>query len=214
MTDVDKPGIRFDRILQYPLPFKERPRAGAPRPIRVGDVVHLVRFVRMRQARRYVLRIRPDGTLRVAVPPFGSLAEAASFVRSQRDWIERQRGRALRAAAAQPAAEALRALKARAARELPARLLTLAARHGFTVSRVTVRAQRTLWGSCSRRRGSISLNWRLVRMPDQVRDYILLHELAHLRHADHSRKFWALVETICPAFRDAHRWLRRHAELV
>jgi len=197
--------------MQIVLPFKEKTRADAPRPVRVGNLVHLVRFVRVRRARRYVLRIRPDGTLRVAVPPFGSLAEATSFVRSQREWIERQRARALRAAAAQPPAEEIRALKGRAARELPARLLALAAQHGFAVSRVTLRAQRTLWGSCSRRRASISINWRLVRMPEDVRDYILLHELAHLRHADHSRKFWALVETICPTFRETHRWLRRHA---
>ncbi len=197
--------------MQIALPFTFKPRAGEPRPVRIGDRVHLVRFVRARQARRYVLRMRPDGTLRVAVPPFGSLSEATSFVRSQRAWIERHHAQALRAASAQPPAGEVAALKARAGQELPARLLELAARHGFSVSRVSVRAQRTLWGSCSRRRGSISLNWRLVRMPAGIRDYILLHELAHLRHANHSRRFWALVETICPAYRDAERWLKRHA---
>jgi predicted metal-dependent hydrolase len=197
--------------MQIALPFTFKPRAGEPRPVRVGDRVHLVRFVRVRQARRYVLRMRPDGTLRVALPPFGSLAEATSFVRSQRAWIERHHAQALRAAAAQPHPEEVAALKARARRELPARLLEFAAEHGLTVSRVSVRAQRTLWGSCSRRNGSVSLNWRLIRMPDEIRDYILLHELAHLRHANHSRRFWALVESMCPGYREAERWLRRHA---
>jgi predicted metal-dependent hydrolase len=209
---VAKTENRPDRISQYSLPFWEKARADAPRPVRVGDRVHLVRFVRVRRAKRYVLRIRPDGTLRVAVPPFGSLTEATSFVRSRREWIDRQRARALRTAAAQPSLEETRELKARAASELPERLRALAAQHGFTVSRVTVRAQLTRWGSCSRRQAAISLNWRLVRMPADVRDYILLHELAHLRHADHSRKFWKLLGEICPAFRDAHRWLSRHGD--
>lgn len=197
--------------MQMPLPFTLKPRAGAPRPVRVGGRVHLVRFVRVRQARRYVLRMRPDGTLRVAVPPFGSLAEAASFVRSQRAWIERHRLQALRAAAAQPTAAELAALRERARRELPDRLLELAAQHGFAVRSVSVRAQRTLWGSCSRRHAAISLNWRLVRMPAEIREYVLLHELAHLRHANHSRRFWSLVASLCPAYRDAERWLKQHA---
>ena len=197
---------------QVPLPFKNKPRADAPRPVRVGNAVHIVRFVRVRRARRYVLRLNREGVLRVAVPPFGTLAEAEAFVRSQSAWIARQRLRALAAAAAQPQAEEVSQLKTRAARELPARLLDLAARHGFTVSRVTVRQQRTLWGSCSRRQASISLNWRLVRMPDDVRDYILLHELAHLHHPNHSTAFWRLVASICPTYRESRRWLRRHGD--
>jgi predicted metal-dependent hydrolase len=158
--------------------------------------------------------MRPDGSLRVAVPPFGSLGEAAGFVQSQRAWIERQRAKVLRAIAQQPPREEIAELRRRAKRELPARLRELASQHGFTVSRVSVRSQRTLWGSCSRRQGSVSLNWRLVRMPDEVRDYILLHELAHLRHANHSRQFWRLVESICPGFREAHRWLRDHGGVM
>lgn len=200
--------------LQHLLPFRERLRGDALRPVQVGGSVQLVRFVRVRRARRYVLRMRPDGTLRVAVPPFGTLSEATAFIRSQQPWIARQRIRALRAAAAQPPAETISELKARAAVELRARLLALADQHGFTVTRVSVRAQRTLWGSCSRRDGSISLNWRLIRMPDDVRDYILLHELAHLHHANHSKAFWRLVATICPTHREARRWLRRHGELL
>jgi hypothetical protein len=200
--------------MQFPLPFRGKPAAAAPRPVRVGDRVHLVKFVRVRRARRYVLRMTPDGTLRVAIPPFGSLGDAAAFVQSQRAWIERERAKVLRAAAAQPPREEVAALRRRAKRELPPRLLALAADHGFTVGRVSVRNQSTLWGSCSRRHASVSLNWRLIQMPDEVRDYILLHELAHLRHANHSRQFWKLVGSICPWYREAHKWLRRHGALL
>jgi predicted metal-dependent hydrolase len=76
------------------------------------------------------------------------------------------------------------------------------------VKRVTVRAQRTRWGSCSRR-GTVSLNWRLVQTPDFVRDYIILHELAHLRHMNHSARFWREVERLCPEYRTAEHWLKK-----
>src|SRR5204863_4816961 len=102
-----------------------------------------------------------------------------------------------------------RELRAKAAAELPPRLLALAARHGLTVNRVTIRNQRSRWGSCSSR-GHITLNFRLMLMPPEVREYILIHELMHLKQANHSRKFWRLVEAACPGFRDCERWLRRH----
>jgi predicted metal-dependent hydrolase len=99
-------------------------------------------------------------------------------------------------------------LRRLAARELPVRLEALAAQHGFVVRRVTVRSQRTRWGSCSRR-GTISLNWRLIQTPESVRDYIILHELAHLRQMNHSSRFWQEVERLCPDYRTAERWLKQ-----
>ena len=72
---------------------------------------------------------------------------------------------------------------------------------------VTIRNQRSRWGSCARN-GNITLNFRLVQMPAHVRDYVLLHELMHIRQQNHSRRFWRLVEAVCPGFRDAERWLR------
>jgi predicted metal-dependent hydrolase len=101
----------------------------------------------------------------------------------------------------------------RAAQELPSRVLELAAAHQLTVSRVTVRNQRSRWGSCSRH-GTISLNWRLIQAPAFVRDYIILHELMHLRQMNHSIRFWREVEGVCPDYRDAERWLKRHAGLL
>ena len=102
---------------------------------------------------------------------------------------------------------ARRELRMRAVAELPPRLRELAALHGLQVARVSVRNQRTRWGSCGRD-GHITLNWRLVVMPDAVRDYVMVHELMHLRRMDHSPKYWRLVEAACPGYRDARRWLR------
>ena len=92
--------------------------------------------------------------------------------------------------------------------DLPERLAALALRHGFEVQAVSVRSQRSRWGSCSAT-GRISLNWRLIQFPDSVVEYVLLHELAHLRHMNHSRQFWSEVARLCPDYRTARQWLRR-----
>jgi predicted metal-dependent hydrolase len=99
-----------------------------------------------------------------------------------------------------------------AARELPTRVTELAKEHQFDVRRVSVRNQRSRWGSCSRR-GTISLNWRLVQTPAFVRDYIILHELAHLKEMNHSKRFWREVARLCPDFARAERWLKQHSDL-
>lgn len=101
----------------------------------------------------------------------------------------------------------------RAKVELPARTWELAAVTGVDVKLVTVRNQRSRWGSCSVS-GTISLNWRLVQTPDLVRDYIIYHELMHLREMNHSERFWARVGEVCPEWRDAERWIRRNGALV
>jgi predicted metal-dependent hydrolase len=101
----------------------------------------------------------------------------------------------------------------RAKIELPARTWELAAITGVDVKQVTVRNQRSRWGSCSAT-GTISLNWRLVQTPDSVRDYIIYHELMHLREMNHSARFWERVEEVCPHWRDAERWLKRNGSLL
>jgi predicted metal-dependent hydrolase len=100
-----------------------------------------------------------------------------------------------------------------ARRELTARVAELAAQQGLTVRRVSVRDQRSRWGSCSAR-GVISLNWRLVQVPEFVRDYIIVHELMHLREMNHSGRYWKLVEAAFPRMDEAERWLKGHAGLL
>ena len=96
-----------------------------------------------------------------------------------------------------------------AGHELPARCLELAGGCELSVARVSVRDQKSRWGACSPAR-TITLNWRLIQMPSNVSDYVILHELMHLRQANHSRRFWREVDRVCPCWREAERWLRRH----
>ncbi|HUR33735.1 MAG TPA: M48 family metallopeptidase, partial [Vicinamibacterales bacterium] len=172
-----------------------------------------VEFIRHPRARRYLIRVRVDGSVRVTIPRRGSRREAEAFYRQQRAWIAAQQQRVAVVRAQVPddlPDEEQRQLRARARRELPQRLLELASQVGLSVRRVSIRNQRHRWGSCSSS-GLICLNWRLITMPHWVRDYVLYHELMHLRRMDHSPAFWNLVAQVCPEYQDARRWLRRHA---
>jgi predicted metal-dependent hydrolase len=175
-------------------------------------------FARHPRARRYILRVEDDGSVRVTLPRWGSRREALAFVEHERAWIAKQRQRlarqrADRARATNPPwdqSDMAREARARATQELPSRLLALATEHGLSVRKVSVRNQKRRWGSCSPS-GHICLNWRLVLMPDGVRDYVLIHELMHLRRLDHSPAFWKLVAKACPAYREHRAFLRRRA---
>jgi predicted metal-dependent hydrolase len=226
--------------MQLDLPFLRAP---------VPDAA-AVEYVRERRARRYILRVRRDGSLRVTIPRGGSRREAEAFLARHRQWADRERRRVAAAHAprewyagdiillgGEPAmlhvepqsrghvlrlggcevpvedpdgnvrTEAELALRAIAARDLVPRIHVLAGRHALAVGRVSIRNQQSRWGSCSRR-GTIALNFRLVQTPPGVCDYVLLHELMHLRQPNHSRRFWRLVQEVCPDFPEAERWLR------
>ena len=165
-----------------------------------------VYFVRHRRARRYLLRVDQDGRVRVTIPRGGSRREADTFLNRHLDWVARERSRLTPSALS---FEDRHAQRQRARKELPPRLLELADAHALSVTRVSIRNQRTRWGSCGRD-GHISLNWRLVLMPSEVRDYVLVHELMHLRRLDHSRAYWKLVAAACPGYREARQWLRTY----
>ena len=196
--------------MQLGLPFGE---AGARAPV-VDDAlapptagaIAPIYFVRHRRARRYLLRVEYDGRVRVTIPRGGSRREADAFAQRHVEWVLRQRAVLSRS---RFSADDRRRLRAQAHAELPKRLRELADTHGLSVTRVSIRNQRTRWGSCGRD-GHVCLNWRLVAMPQWVRDYVIIHELMHLKRLDHSAAYWRLVAAACPRYRDARQWLRAH----
>jgi predicted metal-dependent hydrolase len=106
-----------------------------------------------------------------------------------------------------------KAMRMAAQKELPERVEVFANQMSLRPSRVTIRGQRTRWGSCSAK-GALSLNWRLMQVPLEVRDYVLIHELSHLQHLNHSSRFWQFVETFCPDYRLHEAWLRSHGDII
>jgi predicted metal-dependent hydrolase len=85
--------------------------------------------------------------------------------------------------------------------------------HGLVPTALRIKEQKRLWGSCTAK-GAINLNWRLVLAPPPVFEYVVVHELCHLRVANHQRPFWRLVGQILPAFEEPRRWLRDHGRLL
>jgi hypothetical protein len=207
-----QPGLPFDASASN---LEPPSRPHPPEPLERQPYPPAV-FVRHPRARRYVVSVKEDGRVRVTLPRWGSMREARAFAGRLDAWIERQRRRLeeerLRRVPAPP--DHLQPeIRARAKRELPPRLLELAAELGLVVSQVSVRNQRWRWGSCSPN-GHVCLNWRLVNMPPWVRDYVMIHELMHLRRMDHSKKFWKLVAQACPDYEAARRWLRANGRTL
>ena len=100
-------------------------------------------------------------------------------------------------------------LRAQAKLSLPPRLKELADEHGFTYQRVTIKNNISNWGSCSAK-GNINLNLRLVTLPQSLQDYVMLHELCHLREMNHGPRFHALLESLCPDHGTLEKELRQH----
>ncbi len=146
-----------------------------------------------------------------AVPYLGGLLH----VRSEpgRTRVHR-RGDELLAPAGADRTPALERWYRRAARaEIAPRLDRACALAGTSYAALTIRGQRTRWASCSRS-GAMSFNWRLLLAPEAVLDYVVWHEVCHLKVMDHSPRFWALVERWCPDWREHARWLRRHGQTL
>lgn len=97
--------------------------------------------------------------------------------------------------------------------ELPKRIQELTGKMPIHVNRVTIRNQKTRWGSCSSK-GSISLNWRLMKLPASICDYILIHELCHRIHMNHSKQFWDLVRSWYPDADKADAWIKKHESFL
>ena len=165
----------------------------------VGSVA-VVASDRARYAR---ITLKRDGSITLTVPRRVSLRQARTFLESRIPWIRRHRQR-FREIEKLPAID-----RAEARRILTNRVAELARAHGFEYNKVFVKNQRTLWGSCSAR-NNINLNVNLLRLPEELRDYVILHELVHTRHKNHSRAFWNEMNRILGDGKHLQRKLRRY----
>ncbi len=159
----------------------------------VGDVT-LKKSV---SSRRITIRVHPRKGVSVTVPYIMPYAAAQAFFLARRGWIietmKRQEEKYRNVP--QPSSSEIESLRRQARAELPGRLAELAARYGFSYNRVTVKHNVSNWGSCSSK-GNINLNLNIVRLPRVFQDYVLLHELCHLRHQDHGQGFHLLLEHV------------------
>ena len=166
------------------------------------------------RARRWRLEVPWGEPARLTVPSWTSRAEVERVLAEQRPWLEKQR----RKQVPRLGLERRRVSESEArigARELVSALAEEEAqRLGVAYRRIRIGDQRTIWGSCSSG-GTLSFNWRLVLAPLEVLDYVIVHELCHLRVPNHSQSFWTLVEASRPHWREQRKWLREYgAELL
>ena len=161
------------------------------------------------RSRRVTLRVNPRRGVTVTIPYIVPYKAGLEFFLAKKDWVlkvqERQRERI--GAEHIPTPEEIETLRKVAKEVLPKRLQELAAKYSFEYNSVRIKHNSSNWGSCSRK-GNINLNLNLVRLPDELRDYVILHELCHLRHPNHGPQFHALLESLCPDHLAKQRALR------
>lgn len=156
-----------------------------------------VTFRKSVRSRSISIRVHPLKGVSVTMPYIMPYAAAQAFFLLRRDWVigtiarqkEKYRDVVL------PSSSEIEAFRRKAKEELPQRLAALAARYGFVFNKVTIKHNATNWGSCSSK-GNINLNLNIVRLPRVLQDYVLLHELCHLRHQDHGHAFHLLLEHV------------------
>jgi predicted metal-dependent hydrolase len=157
----------------------------------IGEVV----FRKSIRSRSISIRVHPVKGVSVSVPYIVPYAAAKLFFQARRGWIletmARQREKYRDIKVASPSE--IDAMRRQAKAQLPDRLAELATRYGFTYNRVAIKHNASNWGSCSTK-GNINLNLNIVRLPKVLQDYVLIHELCHLRHPDHGHGFHLLLE--------------------
>ena len=169
----------------------------------------------IRSRRRTVsIQIVPPGRVVVRAPLTMPRKDIQKLLEEKRSWIAvhlarvRERESEKKQIPGLTRAE-LETLKKRAEAELLPRLRIWAEKAGVTYNRVTIRSQKTRWGSCSAR-GNLSLNCLLMLCPGEAADYVMVHELCHRREMNHSARFWAEVARVMPDYPAARAWLRKN----
>ena len=176
------------------------------------DGIGPVLFEKSGRAKRVIISVRTSKGTRVAVPTRTSFKKALELVYLKKEWIQRHLVKIEQNDNRKKAFtdRFFDINKADAKNVLIDRLHHLAQEHGFTCNNVSIREQRTRWGSCSHK-NNISLNLKLVLLPKELIDYVILHELVHTRIHNHSKKFWTELDRYTGNGKDMTKRLRMNA---
>ena len=158
--------------------------------------------------RTLALQMKPDGTVLVRAPLLTSRRRIESFLREHWNWVEAQREKlASRPREPRLSREELARLKKQARPVFLERTEHFAPLVGVRYERVTIRSQRSKWSSCSAK-GGLNVNCLLLLAPEEVLDYVVVHELCHLLEMNHSPRFWANVKRVLPGYAASRKWLK------
>ena len=168
---------------------------------------HLIRS----QRRTVAIQIAKDGVI-VRAPLKMPVAVINAFVKSKQGWIEKQLA-AQNSGLPPFTSEQLKELAVLAKKDLPQRAARYAPVVGVSYGRITIRNQKSRWGSCSGK-GNLNFNCLLMLAPEAVRDYVVVHELCHLLEMNHSSRFWSQVEKAMPDYKESRKWLRNQGKAL
>lgn len=171
----------------------------------------------IRSKRRTIaVEIKPDLQITVRAPIRMKDKDIGRFIEEKTAWIEKHiekvKSRQARQLPSFTDAE-IKELADDAAEDIPVRVKRYASLIGVTVNKVTIKNQKTLWGSCSSK-GNLNFNCLLMLCPEDVRDYIVVHELCHRKEMNHSPRFWALVEQVLPDYKERRKWLKENGNSI
>ena len=164
------------------------------------------------------IQITSDSRVRVRAPRQMSRAEIESFLTEKESWVLKhlrnmtQTGTSASDPASAPLSDSERRRYIHMAREIFTRQVCFYAdRMNVSYGRISIREQKTRWGSCSSK-GNLNFNWRLIFAPEEVVDYIVVHELAHRKEMNHSRAFYNVVASVLPDYKVQEKWLKENGE--
>ena len=180
-------------------------------------MIHTYSVVRSRR-RTISVEIREDTSVLVRAPKWVPKYEIDAFVMKNSDWIdkhiEKVQSRNNRLSSAQAISrEEMEELGDRALAVIPGKVRYYAQILGVSYGRITIRNQKTLWGSCSEK-GNLNFNCLLMKAPEKIQDYVIVHELCHRKEMNHSKAFWKYVSDVIPDYRQQRKWLRDEGALL
>lgn len=172
-----------------------------------------IRLIRSRR-KTISIEVTADAQVIVRAPNRAKLADINRFIGEKADWIDKSLNKMRQRQNEQSqrkelSSQEVKLLVTRAKRIIPQRVRHYADIMGVTYGRITIRMQKSRWGSCSAK-GNLNFNCLLMRTPETILDYVVVHELCHLKEMNHSERFWAEVEKVLPDYKERRKWLKDH----
>lgn len=173
-------------------------------------------YIKRSRRKTLSIQIEPDLSVLIKAPFYASDRDIAKFLEDSKDWIKKHREivkKRVRETEDIPklSMEEIRSLAEEAMKDIPERVRRFAPIVGVSYGRITIRNQKSRWGSCSSK-GNLNFNCLLMLAPEKERDYVVVHELCHRKEMNHSKRFWEEVAKVLPDYKESIRWFDRNGE--
>ena len=173
-------------------------------------------YIKRSRRKTLSIQIEPDLSVLIKAPFYASDRDIAKFLEDSKDWIKKHREivkKRVRETEDIPklSMEEIRSLAEEAMNDIPERVRRFAPIVGVSYGRITIRNQKSRWGSCSSK-GNLNFNCLLMLAPEKERDYVVVHELCHRKEMNHSKRFWEEVAKVLPDYKESIRWFDRNGE--